>query len=184
MMTKEQVTQFKSDLWSAAAATWLCGTTPPAQFYPPSYHQDLMKVLTSANPATAGESMRENVQFTKNGALVHLEVFFRAEKDRKARKASLASWLMPEREPIAASALAAEMRNVNGDGQVSASRLHRHLFTPALDCASGGRKFVGKQARSDLKKATCGFCRAMASACLGNGGFGLRWLLAKMVGKA
>jgi hypothetical protein len=110
----------------AVAATWLCGTTPPSQFYPLSYHRDLMKVLTSANPATAGESMREHVQFTKNGALVRLEVFFRAEKEqtqeypRNVRKASLASWLMPEREPIAASALAAETRNVNGDGRSSA----------------------------------------------------------------
>jgi GntR family transcriptional regulator, rspAB operon transcriptional repressor len=107
----------------AVAATWLCGTTPPSQFYPPFYHQDLMKVLTSANPATAGESMREHVQFTKDGALVRLEVFFRVENEqteeypRKARKSSLASCLMPERDPTAASPLAAEMQNVNGDGQ-------------------------------------------------------------------
>ena len=84
-----------------------------------------MKVLTSANPATAGESMREHVQFTKDGALVRLEVFFRVEKEqtgeysRKARKWSLASCLMPERNPTAASALAAEMQNVSGDGQLN-----------------------------------------------------------------
>jgi DNA-binding GntR family transcriptional regulator len=65
----------------AAAATWLCATRPLPQANSGTEHQDLMKVLVTANPTAAGEAMRKHIRHTMECALLRLEVFFRLQKE-------------------------------------------------------------------------------------------------------
>ncbi len=62
---------------SALASTWLCATRPAVPGNPPSHHEDLMKVLVSADPATAAETMRAHIRSSMANAMRRLEPYFR-----------------------------------------------------------------------------------------------------------
>lgn len=65
---------------SALASTWLCATRPPIPGNPPTHHEDLMKVLVSADPATAAEALRAHIRASMSNALQRLEPYFRLHK--------------------------------------------------------------------------------------------------------
>lgn len=66
---------------SALASTWLCATRPPTPGNPPTHHEDLMKVLVNADPATAAEKMRSHIRASMANALQRLEPNFRMHKE-------------------------------------------------------------------------------------------------------
>lgn len=65
---------------SALASTWLCATRPPVPGNPPGHHENLMKVLVSADPATAAETMRTHIRSSMANAMQRLEPYFRLHK--------------------------------------------------------------------------------------------------------
>lgn len=87
---------------SALASTWLCATKATSRSNPPTLHEDLLKVLTTASPVEAGEAMRAHVSFSMQNALRRLEFYFRIQRNypdkyvRTANKSLSLDWLMSE----------------------------------------------------------------------------------------
>jgi DNA-binding GntR family transcriptional regulator len=65
---------------AALASTWLCATQTPSPGNPPSHHENLVKVLVTADPATAAEAMRKHIRSSMENALRRLEPFFQLQK--------------------------------------------------------------------------------------------------------
>jgi DNA-binding GntR family transcriptional regulator len=65
---------------AALASTWLCATRTPSPGNPPSHHENLVKILVTAEPATAAEAMRKHVRCSMENALRCLEPFFQLQK--------------------------------------------------------------------------------------------------------
>jgi DNA-binding GntR family transcriptional regulator len=65
---------------SALASTWLCATRAPSPGNPPSHHENLLKVLTTADPATAAETMRQHIRSSMENAMRRLEPWFQLQK--------------------------------------------------------------------------------------------------------
>jgi DNA-binding GntR family transcriptional regulator len=66
---------------TALALTWLCSTKPSVPGNPPSHHEDLLKILVNADPATAMEAMRKHIRASMANAMRRLEPWFRAHKE-------------------------------------------------------------------------------------------------------
>jgi DNA-binding GntR family transcriptional regulator len=65
---------------SALASTWLCATKP-ATLNPPTHHEDLVRVLTSEEPAAAAEAMRAHIRSSRDNALRRLEPYFLMQRE-------------------------------------------------------------------------------------------------------
>lgn len=65
---------------SALASTWLCATRAPSPGNPPSHHENLLKILTSAEPSAAADAMREHIRSSMENAMRRLEPFFQLQK--------------------------------------------------------------------------------------------------------
>jgi GntR family transcriptional regulator, rspAB operon transcriptional repressor len=66
---------------AALALIWLCAAKPAAPGNPATHHEDLMKVLVSADPAGAAEAMRIHIRSSMANAMRRLEPFFRVQKE-------------------------------------------------------------------------------------------------------
>jgi DNA-binding GntR family transcriptional regulator len=66
---------------SALASTWLCAMRSATPANPPSYHEDLMKVLVGDDPGAAAEAMRAHIRSSMANAMRRLEPWFRLHKE-------------------------------------------------------------------------------------------------------
>lgn len=64
----------------AVACSWLCATRAPSRDKPPSHHENMVKILVVADPATAADAMRKHIRASMEHALMRLEPYFQLQK--------------------------------------------------------------------------------------------------------
>lgn len=65
---------------SALASTWLCATRAPSPGNPPSHHENLLRILTAADPPSAADAMRQHIRSSMENAMRRLEPYFQLQK--------------------------------------------------------------------------------------------------------